>query len=193
MSEGLDLDRLALVVVDVQRGFDDAAYWGPRNNSACENNIVTLLGIWREHSRPVVVVRHDATDLHSPLHPGQPGNDLQPLLSGRPELLVVKTVNSAFHGTPDLDGWLHTRGLAGLVVAGITTNHCCETTARVGANLGHRVLFALDATYTFDRPDPDGQMVTADELARVTATNLHGEFATVVNTAELVPSESRRS
>jgi nicotinamidase-related amidase len=187
------LDRLALVVVDVQRGFDDAAYWGRRNNPACENNIATLLEIWRGHRRPVVFVRHDSTNPQSPLRPGQPGNDLQPLLAGQPDLLVTKTVNSAFHGTPDLDGWLRARGLAGLVVAGITTNHCCETTARVGANLGHRVVFAHDATYTFDRPDPDGRTVTADELARVTATNLHGEFATVVRTSELTLPESRRS
>lgn len=187
------LDRLALVVVDVQRGFDDAAYWGRRNNPACENNVATLLEIWRGHRRPVVFVRHDSTNPQSPLHPGQPGNDLQPLLAGPPDLLVTKTVNSAFHGTPDLDAWLRARGLAGLVVAGITTNHCCETTARVGANLGHHVVFALDATYTFDRPDPDGRTVTADELARVTATNLHGEFATVVRTSELALPESRRS
>lgn len=187
------LDRLALVVVDVQRGFDDAAYWGRRNNPACENNIATLLEIWRGHRRRVVFVRHDSTNPQSPLHPGQPGNDLQPLLAGPPDLLVTKTVNSAFHGTPDLDAWLRARGLAGLVVAGITTNHCCETTARVGANLGYHVVFALDATYTFDRPDPDGRTVTADELARVTATNLHGEFATVVRTSELALPESRRS
>jgi hypothetical protein len=56
----------------------------------------------------------------------------------------------------------------------------------VGGNLHHRVLFALDATHTFDRHSPDGTVVVADELARVTATNLHGEFATVVNTHQLV-------
>jgi nicotinamidase-related amidase len=193
MSEQSDLDRLALVLVDVQRGFDDAAYWGRRNNPACEDNIAALLAAWREHRRPVVFVRHESTDPRSPLRPGQPGNDLKPLLTGPPDLLVTKTVNSAFHGSPDLDGWLRSRGLAGLVIAGITTNHCCETTARVGGNLGHRVVFALDATYTFDRPDLDGETVTADELTRVTATNLHGEFATVVTTAELALPLSRRS
>ncbi|MDT7577524.1 MAG: hypothetical protein QOH17_3857 [Pseudonocardiales bacterium] len=192
MSEQLDLDRLALVLVDVQRGFEDAAYWGRRNNPACESNIAKLLAVWREHRRPVVFVRHDSTGPRSPLRPGQPGNDLQPLLTGSPDLLVTKSVNSAFHGAPDLDGWLRARELAGLVIAGITTNHCCETTARVGGNLGHRVVFALDATYTFDRPDLGGQTVTADELARVTATNLHGEFATVVMTAELAPDEHVR-
>ena len=72
------------------------------------------------------------------------------------------------------------------MVCGITTNHCCETTARVGGNLGYDVLFVLDATHTFDRMAPDGSTVTADDLARVTATNLHGEFATVVGTADLL-------
>jgi nicotinamidase-related amidase len=108
------------------------------------------------------------------------------VITGEPDLLVSKQVNSTFHGTPDLDAWLRGRGLAGLVVAGITTNHCCETTARVGGNLGHQVLFALDATHTFDRAGPDGEVIAADELARVTAANLHGEFATVVSTAALL-------
>ena len=48
------------------------------------------------------------------------------------------------------------------------------------------MLFVLDATHTFDREGPDGVVVSADELARATAASLHGEFATVVNTADLV-------
>ncbi len=105
--------------------------------------------------------------------------------SSCPHLLVVKSVTSAFLGTPDLHAWLLNQGLAGIVVRGIT-NHCCETTARMGGNLGHRVLFASDATHTFDRAGLDGTVVTADELLRVTATNLHGEFAEVVTTASLL-------
>ena len=180
-----DLDRLALVLVDVQKGFDDVAYWGPRNNPACEDNITTLLRTWREHARPVVFVRHDSSDPRSPLRPGQPGHDFQAALTGSPDLLVSKNVNSRFHGTPNLDAWLHEQDLDGFVIAGITTNHCCETTARVGGNLGHTVLFALDATHTFDRTAPDATVLTADELTRATATNLHGEFATVVTTHQL--------
>lgn len=181
-----DLDRMALVVVDVQRGFDDAEHWGPRNNPACEENVGALLAEWRAHSRPVVFVRHDSTEPGSPLRPGQPGNEFKNVVTGEPDLLVTKHVNSCFHGTPDLDAWLRGRDLDGLVLAGITTNHCCETTARVGGNLGHGVLLALDATHTFDRPTPDGQVIGADELCRVTATNLHGEFATVVATGHLL-------
>ncbi|HEY6759783.1 MAG TPA: cysteine hydrolase family protein [Baekduia sp.] len=180
------LDRMALVVVDVQEAFRDAAYWGRRNNPACEGNVEALIAAWRAAGRRVVFVRHDSVEEGSPLAPGGAGNAFLPIVAGEPDLLVGKTVNSAFHGTPDLDAWLRAEGLDGIVVCGITTNHCCETTARVGANLGWRVLFALDATHTFDRAGPDGTVMTADELARATATNLHGEFADVVATAELL-------
>ena len=179
------LDGHALVVVDVQRGFDDPA-WGHRNNPSCERNIEALIADWRRSERPLVFVRHDSTSETSPLRPGQRGNDLHPVVSGEPDLLVTKTVNSSFHGSPDLDGWLRGNGIGGIVVCGITTNHCCETTARVGGNLGYDVLFALDATYTFDRTGPDGSVVDAETLASVTATNLHAEFAEVVATEHLL-------
>jgi nicotinamidase-related amidase len=58
----------------------------------------------------------------------------------------------------------------------------------MGANLGYDVLLALDATHTFDRTGPDGTVMTADELARATATSLHEEFATIVRTADLTGS-----
>ena len=180
-----DLSDHALVVVDAQRGFDDPA-WGERNNAGCDTNIAALVDAWSSAGRPLVYVRHDSTDPESPLHPDSPGNRLKEYLAPEPDLLVTKSVNSSFHGTPDLHAWLNDRGVPGIVVCGITTNHCCETTARVGGNLGLDVLFAVDATHTFDRTGPDGAVVTADELARVTATNLHGEFATVVSTGELL-------
>jgi nicotinamidase-related amidase len=181
------LDGLALVVVDAQRGFDDPS-WGTRNNPQCDDNIAALVAEWTRTGRPLVYVRHDSTEPNSPLKCGEQGNRLKPYLKAEPDILVSKSVNSSFHGTPDLDAWLRERTLDGIVVCGITTNHCCETTARVGGNLGHTVLFALDATHTFDRTGPDGRTLTADELARATATNLHGEFAEVVSTANLLES-----
>jgi nicotinamidase-related amidase len=177
----------ALVVVDVQRGFDDAV-WGKRNNPACDGNIQRLIHAFQVSGRPVVYVRHDSTDPSSPLHPASPGNALKPYLDAhRPSLLVSKSVNSSFHGTPDLHRWLSDAGVTDIVVVGITTNHCCETTARVGGNLGYTVHFVLDATHTFDRAGPSGVVMTADELARATATNLHGEFAAVVATDDVLP------
>jgi nicotinamidase-related amidase len=175
----------ALIVIDVQRGFDDP-YWGRRNNPDCERNVAALLDHWRRRGGPVVFVRHDSEEPGSPLAPESPGNAFKDVVTGEPDVLVTKTVNSAFHGDPSLQGWLDERGVRSIYICGITTNHCCETTARIGGNLGYDVRFVLDATHAFDRPDPDGNLVRADELVRVTATNLHGEFATVVDTASVV-------
>lgn len=178
--------RSALVVVDVQKAFDDVGYWGRRDNPACEENVAALIEAWRQREQPVVFVRHDSTKEGSPLRPGEPGNELKDAVSGEPDLLVVKSVNSAFHGSPDLAAWLREYGVGGIVVCGIQTNMCCETTARVAANLGFDMRFAIDATHTFDMPDRDGRTIAAGELARVTAANLEPEFGRVVTAAEAI-------
>lgn len=176
---------VALVVVDVQKAFHDPA-WGRRDNPACEENIGALIGAWRERGHPVVFVRHDSVEPESLLRPGQPGNDLQDVVAGEPDLVVTKQVNSAFHGDPDLASWLRATGVGAVVVCGIQTNMCCETTARVAANLGFDTRFAIDATHTFDLVDRNGGTIPAEELSRITAANLHAEFGRVVTTAEAI-------
>ena len=175
----------ALLVIDIQEGFADPK-WGRRNNPQMEANVESLIAQWRLTDRPLIYVRHDSTEPESPLRPDQPGNALRSFVAGEPDLLVTKSVNAAFYGEPNLDSWLRDREIDTVVVTGIQTNFCCETTARVAGNLGYDTYFVLDATHTFDMEAFDGTSITADELARVTATNLHGEFATVVNTADLL-------
>ncbi len=172
----------ALVVVDVQEGFDDPT-WGARSNPDCERNIGALLSRWRRTDRPVVLVRHDSVEAGSPLRPGEPGNRFKRVVAGKTDLVVVKSVHSAFHGSPPLHDWLLDHGFSTIYICGITTNHCCETTARVAADLGYEVHFVLDATHAFDTVDPGGGLVTADQLMRTTACNLNHEFAAVIDTA----------
>jgi nicotinamidase-related amidase len=179
------MSRPALIVVDVQQGFDDPV-WGRRDNPDCERNIEALIAHWRAQGRPLVYVRHDSDEPGSSLEPGTPGTAFKDVVSGEPDLLITKTVNSAFHGEPSLQAWLDGEGVETIYICGITTNHCCDTTARVGGNLGYDVRFVLDATHTFDRADPAGEIVPAELIARVTATNLHDEFATVVDTASVL-------
>ncbi|NUT47948.1 MAG: cysteine hydrolase [Saccharothrix sp.] len=169
----------ALILIDVQRGFDDPS-WGRRDNPAAEANIARLLDAW---TGPLVLVRHDSTKPDSPLRPGQDGNRFKPELDrADPDLVFGKSVNSAFHGEVDLDAWLRARGITDVVLAGIQTNMCVENTARVGGNLGYRVRVVLDATHTFDLED-----LTAEQLARATATNLRGGgFAEIVSTDDVV-------
>ena len=174
----------ALIVLDVQQAFDDPSN-GPRNNPGCDANIAALIEDFRGRGEAVVVVRHDSVEEGSLLAPDHPGNALKPFVADvERDLFVTKHVNSAFLGEPDLDAWLRERDIGRITVCGIQTNFCCETTARMGGNLGYAVTFAIDATHTFDLVGPDGETFDADLVARMTAANLHEEFATVVTTSE---------
>jgi nicotinamidase-related amidase len=175
----------ALIVIDVQNGFNDPAF-GARNNPDCEENVRRLLAHWRENGHPVVLVRHDSTYPGSPLEPGQPGNDLKAGIDGPHDLFITKSTNSAFYGSPDLDGWLKSNGITSVTICGITTDHCCSTTARMADNLGYSVDFVLDATHTHDRTSADGSLIPADDVARVNAASLDGEFARVITTTEAI-------
>jgi nicotinamidase-related amidase len=175
----------ALIVIDVQRAFADPV-WGPRDNPECEANIASLIADFRRREQPVVFVRHDSTEPGSTLAPGHPGNAFQDVITGEPDLLVTKHVNSAFLGEPALGPWLDECGITQITICGITTNHCCETTARMGGNLGYDVTFVIDATHTFDRATPDGEVIPAATIAKVTAANLDGEFARVVRTRDVL-------
>ena len=115
--------RTTLLVVDLQQGFD-APTWGRRNNPYLERRASELLHAWRETGRPVVHVRHMSSDPSSPLRPGQPGNDFKPETAPvAGEVVVEKRVNSAFIGT-SLESDLRRAGCCGLIIVGLTTNHC---------------------------------------------------------------------
>jgi nicotinamidase-related amidase len=176
-------DTAALIVIDVQQGFDDPA-WGERDNPDAEANIGRLVEAWADASRPIVLVRHDSREPGSPLAAGAPGNALKPVVADAPhDLFVTKHVNSAFYGEPDLHAWLGERGIRQLVLCGIQTNQCVETTARMAGNLGYDVTLPIDATHTFDLEGPGGLRIGAADLALTTAVNLHGGgFATVTTT-----------
>lgn len=172
----------ALLVIDVQRGFDDAK-WGPRNNPNAEIVIAELIGYWRANGRPVIHVAHDSTEPTSPLSPGQPGNQFK--LEAVPvsgEAIYRKSVNSAFIGTA-LEADLRSRGIGDLVLIGLTTNHCISTTARMAGNLGFRTYVVSDATATFDRLGLDGTIRPANQVHAAALSDLHGEFATVIEAA----------
>jgi len=171
----------ALILIDVQQGFDDPA-WGPRSNPAAEANIGRLVEAWTANGRPIVRVRHASSKPGSPLAADQPGHAYKPVVADlTPALEIVKSVHTAFLGTPDLHEWLTRSGIRQVVITGIQTNRCCETTARWAGDLGYDVIFALDATFTFDEKN-----LTADQISAATAASLDGHFGQVVSTDEVL-------
>jgi nicotinamidase-related amidase len=174
-----------LLIIDVQKGFDNPI-WGARNNPGAESKIAALLGKWRQTKRPVFHVQHLSRSAESPLSPGQSGSEFKDAV--RPvegEPVFQKQVNSAFIGT-DLEARLREKNLDTLVIAGLTTDHCVSTTARMAGNLGFSVHLIADATAAFDRTAYDGKVYQAEEIHQTALASLHGEFATVVNTSTVL-------
>ena len=73
-----------------------------------------------------------------------------------------------------------------MVVSGIRTEQCCETTARHASDLGYIVDFVTEATLTFDMVQPDGQPLSATHIKSRTATVLKDRFARICSVAEAV-------
>ncbi|WP_457309739.1 cysteine hydrolase family protein [Sphingomonas sp. UYAg733] len=172
-------------MIDVQKGFDIET-WGPRNNPGAEANIARLLAGWRRTGRPVRHVHHASLASDGAFRPDGPGHAPKPEAIPAPdEPIYLKHVNSAFIGTA-LERDLKDGGIGTLVIVGLTTNHCVSTSVRMAGNLGFETIVASDATAAFNSRLASGRMRTADEVHSNALGDLDGEFATVVQTADLL-------
>jgi nicotinamidase-related amidase len=178
------IDNPALLLVDIQQGFDDIAYWGgQRNNPDAENNAASLLKIWRENKLPVFHIKHCSTIPTSLLNEKNEGNEFKAIvkpIDGEP--VIKKNVNSAFIGT-DLKEQLDGKKISKLVIVGLTTDHCISTTTRMAGNFGYETFLVSDATATFNKKGVDGQNFSAELIHETALASLNDEFASVVTTA----------
>jgi nicotinamidase-related amidase len=183
----------ALIVVDVQRAFDQWEAAGKRrNNPQAVDRIAELLAAFRANRAPIFHIRHEGTRPNSSFLPGGAGypvKDEAREIEGEP--VIVKRVNSAFIGT-DLEQRLRAADINTLVICGATTNHCVETTTRMAGNLGFDTRLVRDATWTFDRTGPDGDQHSAEDIHAMTLANLNGEFARIVSASEVIAALKAR-
>jgi len=176
-------DRPALILIDIQKGFDDIAYWGgQRNNPKAEDNASELLKTWRENKLPVFHVKHCSsipTSLLNETHEGNAFKDIVKPMDGEP--VIKKNVNSAFIGT-NLKEQLDRAGILKLVIVGLTTDHCVSTSTRMAGNFGYETFLVSDATATFNKKGVDGQNFSAELIHETALASLNNEFATIVTT-----------
>jgi nicotinamidase-related amidase len=179
--------KTALVVIDVQRAFDEWEAAGKRrNNPEAVARIADLLAAFRQARAPVFHIRHQGTRPNSSFLPDRPGFQVKDEARERDgEPVIVKRVNSAFIGT-DLESRLRAAAIGTLVICGATTNHCVETSTRMAGNLGFDTSLVRDAAWTFDRIGPDGDTHPAEAIHAMTLSNLNGEFARIVTASEAI-------
>jgi nicotinamidase-related amidase len=178
-------DNTALLVIDVQKGFDDPK-WGARNNPLAESQIARLLAAFRVAGRTIIHVQHDSVTAAGIFRPGTTGHEhkaeAMPLVG---EAIYHKSVNSAFIGTA-LERDLRQLGIDSLIITGLTTNHCVSTSTRMAGNLGFDTYIVADATATFERRALDGSMRPAEEVHLSALSDLSDEFATVTLTRDVL-------
>ena len=176
----------ALILIDIQKGFDDIGYWGgQRNNPEAEENASKLLNLWRKHSLPIFHVKHCSINPGSRLAEGNPGNDFKEMvlpLAG--ETIIRKSVNSAFIGT-DLKEQLENLKIRKVVIVGLTTDQCVSTTARMAGNYNFETYVVYDATATFNKKGFKGEQFSAQLIHDTALASLNGEFATIIKTFQL--------
>ena len=123
--------KTALLVIDVQMALaHEDASGTERSCPQAENNIASLLDMFRTAGNPVVHIHHHGTDPDDPFHPDAPGSAVQPIAAPKPnEPVVIKTGSSGFMGTP-LESILQDAGVERVILCGATANHCVESTTR---------------------------------------------------------------
>lgn len=184
---GLRDKQPALLVIDVQQGFEDEDYWGGnRNNPNAEKICGEILQRWRDYKLPIFHIRHSSLEPKSRLHPSHAGFAFnQYVLPQTGEPIITKNVNSSFIGT-DLKQQLDVKDISTVVIIGLTTNHCISTTTRMAGNYGYQTYLISDATATFDRVGIHGEKYDAELMHQTALASLNHEFATVLSTDELM-------
>jgi nicotinamidase-related amidase len=176
----------ALLLIDVQESFRARPYWSDAEVPAFLTRTNALLAGVAQSGVPIVQVFHtDGPNVAD--NAFSPASGLIRPLAGLapfdPALVVHKHRHSALVGT-GLSVWLHQQGIRRLIVAGIRTEQCCETTTRHASDEGWEVDYVTEATLTFDMATPGGGTLTAAQIRERTETVLAGRFATVCTVDE---------
>ena len=140
-----NVTRSALIVIDVQESFPQMPFWSESDVPAFKAALLALDDGCRARGVPVVHI----------FHVGQAGPFTEESgfvrgldwLPGSPDTCFFKHTHNAFSDT-GLDLWLRRHGVDKLIVAGIRTEQCCETTTRVASDIGYQVDFVSEATLT---------------------------------------------
>jgi nicotinamidase-related amidase len=175
--------QTALLVIDVQESFRQRPYFSDDELPSFFDRCKALVDGFTAAGLPVVRILHVEGD--GPFSKASGFVETMHELAFEPAATFEKNVHSALVGT-GLQGWLTSRGISRLVIAGIRTEQCCETTTRNASDLGFEVDYVTEATLTFPLTTRAGRKVSAAEIRERTELVLSDRFATIVTADEAV-------
>jgi nicotinamidase-related amidase len=180
----------ALLVIDVQQSFTARPYWQKTDVPAFLHNLQTLIDQCEAQHVPVLQVLHvNDPPEHGKDDPFTVDSGHVRTLDGlniRPTAVFHKNVHSSMFGKnaqgQTLDAWLRAQGITTVLVTGIRTEQCCETTTRHANDLGYDVRFVTDATLTFAMQNAAGRVFSAQDICERTELVLADRFARIAST-----------
>lgn len=170
----------ALLVIDVQESFRQHPSWATNSDPDLAARLAPLVEQFRRRGDDVVWVLHEAPGSGTVFDPVNGLCELQEGLVADSDELVVRKISHNAFTTTRLGQHLQRAGVTEVVITGIRTEQCCETTARLASDMGFAVRFVVDGTSTNPLPawDGDGE-ISADDVKRQTASSLAGRFAAI--------------
>jgi nicotinamidase-related amidase len=185
----MSLSDSALIVIDVQESFRHRPYFSEADVPAFIEKQQALIDGAKAAGIPIVQIFHvedngpfaESSGMVRPLEP----------LAIAPDAVFRKRRHSALVGS-GLDVWLTHNGIRRLIVSGIRTEQCCETTTRHASDLGYAVDYVGEATLTFVMTDAAGRSWSAAEIRARTELVLAGRFARIATVAEALSAPSQK-
>ncbi|WP_114192894.1 isochorismatase family protein [Edaphovirga cremea] len=168
----------ALLVIDVQHSFEQKDFWQEDDLPEFQQALTRLIAGCQQRDVAIVDVFHVAAEGPFSLASGYVKR--LPFLQHEADLSVQKRVHNALTDS-GLEQWLRERDITHLIISGMRTEQCCETTTRVASDLGYDVTFVTEATLTFPMTHPDGQTLSADQIKHRTELVLVNRFADITD------------
>jgi nicotinamidase-related amidase len=181
--------KQALIVVDVQESFRRRPYFQEQDLPAFLGNVQSLIDRCRSREILIVQVFHEepGDDPNNPFSRASGCVRTMRELTLQAEAVFHKSVHSAMFARSaagaTLEEWLRQRDIGELLITGIRTEQCCETTTRHASDLGFSVRYVTDATLTFPMRTRAGREVSVAEIRERTELVLDGRFAQIVTTS----------
>ncbi len=175
--------KAALILVDIQESFRQRPSFRTDDLPAFFDRVGALVQGFQARAWPIVRVLHVEPEGAFSLASG--GVTPMKEIPHDPALVIHKTAHSALAGTP-LAPWLTAAGIRRLVIAGIRTEQCCETTTRDASDRGFQVDYVTEATLTFPMTSAKGRVFSPEDIKERTELVLAGRFAGICTVSDVL-------
>lgn len=183
------MENTALLIIDVQNDYFPGGKMILEGAEQAGRNAQQVLGYFRKNNLPVFHIRHISTNEGASFFlPGTSGAEIHPLVSPLAnEMIIEKHFPNSFRET-DLLKYLQSKNIKNLVIMGMMTDVCVESTTRAAFDFGFKNTIIGDATATRDR-ELNGQIIKASEVQQsflAGISSLGGLYANVINTEDFL-------